>query len=200
MVATNARRRAAGVNYFSALLGVINANPRRYGGYIAHIGLITAAIGMTGSSVLRTDFETTLRPGEAVELREYTVRFDGIDAFEEPHRFVVGANLTVFIAGKQAGTLFPRLNYYTTRVGEPPITTPGVRSRADNDLYVNLLAFAQDGTTATLDVIVEPLVVWIWIGSFIVAFGALVSMWPRRRRSVFTAVPREEAYATAEAA
>ena len=83
---------------------------------------------------------------------------------------------------------------------EPPITTPGVRSRADNDLYVNLLAFAQDGSTATLNVIVEPLVVWIWIGSFIVAFGALVSMWPRRRRSAFTAVPREQAYATAEAA
>jgi cytochrome c-type biogenesis protein CcmF len=200
VVATNARRRAAGVNHLRALLGVINANPRRYGGYVAHIGLITSAIGMTGSSVLRTDFETTLRPGEAVEMREYTVRFDRVEAFEEPHRFIVGAHLTVLVDGKEAGTLFPRLNYYTTRVGEPPLTTPGVRSRADNDLYVNLLAFERDGSSATLDVIVEPLVVWIWIGSFIVAFGALISMWPRRRRSAFAAAPREDTYATAEAA
>jgi cytochrome c-type biogenesis protein CcmF len=155
---------------------------------------------MTGSSALKTDFKTTLRPGEAVEVREYTVRFDRLDAFDEPHRFVVGANLTVFIDGREAGTLFPRLNYYTSRAGEAPITTPGVRSRADNDLYVNLLAFAQDGSTATLDVIVEPLVVWIWIGSFIVAFGALITMWPRRRRTAFTAVPHEEAFAAAEAA
>ncbi|HUF50497.1 MAG TPA: heme lyase CcmF/NrfE family subunit [Longimicrobiales bacterium] len=194
-----ARRRATGGTFAGALLGLINANPRRYGGYIAHIGLITSAIGMTGSSVLQQDIEATLRPGQAVELREYTVRFDSLDGRDEPHRFVVGANLTVLIDGRETGTLFPRLNYYRAR-GDEPITTPAVRSRPDKDLYVNLTAFARDGTTVTLHVIVEPLVVWIWIGSFIVAFGALVSMWPRRRRPAFAGVSREQPFAAAEAA
>jgi len=178
-----ARRRAGGGGWGASLLGLIGANPRRYGGYIAHLGLIMASIGMTGSSVLKDELEATLRPGQAVELREYTVRLDRLRAMEEPHRFIVGADVTITADGDDAGTLMPRLMFYNARPGEPPITTPAVRSRADNDLYINLLAFSENGTTATLHVIVEPLVVWIWIGSFVVAFGALVGLWPRRRRA-----------------
>jgi cytochrome c-type biogenesis protein CcmF len=178
---TAARRRAGGGPFYVSLIGLINANPRRYGGYIAHLGLIMSAVGMTGSSVLQSDIISTLRPGQSVELRGYTVRFDELWADDEPHRFVVGANLTVLIDGNRAGRMDPRLNYYRTR-GEEAITTPSVRSRAHQDLYVNLLAFEQNGSSATLHVIVEPLVVWIWIGSFVVAFGALISMVGGRRR------------------
>ncbi|MGH7448703.1 MAG: heme lyase CcmF/NrfE family subunit, partial [Longimicrobiales bacterium] len=177
---TAARRLAAGGGRAASLIGLIQANPRRYGGYIAHLGLILSAIGMTGSSVLQSDAVATVRPGESMELRGYTVRFDELWADEEPHRFVVGANLTVLIDGREAGRMDPRLNYYRSR-GEEAITTPAVRSRPHNDLYVNLLAFERDGSSATLHVIVEPLVVWIWIGSFVVAFGALISLVGGRR-------------------
>jgi cytochrome c-type biogenesis protein CcmF len=179
---TAARRRASGTGWLQSLTGLVNANPRRYGGYIAHLGLIMSAIGMTGSSVLQSDIVSTLRPGEAVELSGYTVRFDELFANNEPHRFIVGAHLTVLIDDRPVGRMDPRLNYYRMRGGEDAITTPSVRSRAHQDLYVNLLAFAQDGSTATLHVIVEPLVVWIWIGVFVVALGALTSMLGGRRR------------------
>jgi cytochrome c-type biogenesis protein CcmF len=191
-VGTAARRRAGGQNWVAALLGLINSNPRRYGGYIAHMGLIMAAIGMTGSSVLKDELEATLRPGQSVELQEYTVRFDQLRGEDQPHRFVVGADLVVTVNGRDGGTMNPRLMFYRMREGEP-ITTPSVRSRLNKDLYVNLLAFEQDGSSATLHVIVEPLVAWIWIGSFVVAFGALVGMWPRRRRP--PVVRREREYA-----
>ncbi|HSJ30160.1 MAG TPA: heme lyase CcmF/NrfE family subunit [Longimicrobiales bacterium] len=184
-----ARRRAGGGGAVSSLFGLINANPRRYGGYVAHLGLIMSAVGMTGSSVLQSDIVATVRPGEAIELAGYNVRFDELWANEEPHRFVVGANLTVLIDGREAGAMDPRLNYYRSR-GEEAITTPSVRSRAHQDLYVNLLAFERDGSSATLHVIVEPLVVWIWIGSFVVAFGALISMVGGRRRTPPVVRPR----------
>lgn len=177
-----ARRRAGGGNFPAALAGLIRANPRRYGGYVAHLGLIMSAVGMTGSSVLQSDVISTVRPGEAIELRGYTVQFDNLEAADEPHRFVVLANLTVLIDGDPVGRMDPRLNYYRSR-GEEAITTPSVRSRPHQDLYVTLLAFEQDGSSATLHVIVEPLVVWIWIGSFVVAFGALISMVGGRRRA-----------------
>ncbi|HSK21102.1 MAG TPA: heme lyase CcmF/NrfE family subunit [Longimicrobiales bacterium] len=186
---TAARRRAGGGGAIASLFGMINANPRRYGGYVAHLGLIMSAVGMTGSSVLQSDIVATVRPGEAIELAGYNVRFDELWANEEPHRFVVGANLTVLIDGREAGAMDPRLNYYRSR-GEEAITTPSVRSRAHQDLYVNLLAFERDGSSATLHVIVEPLVVWIWIGSFVVAFGALISMVGGRRRPPPVVRPR----------
>lgn len=71
------------------------------------------------------------------------------------------------------------MNFYPT--SDQPVPTPTVRSRPAGDLYINLQAFAQDGTNATLRVIREPLVPWIWIGGMIVCLGALVSLGAGRR-------------------
>jgi cytochrome c-type biogenesis protein CcmF len=79
----------------------------------------------------------------------------------------------------------PRLNFYNT--SEQPIATPAVRSRASGDLYLNLMAVERDGSTATIRMIVEPLVPWIWTGGFIIVLGAVISIWPTRRREMATA-------------
>ncbi|MEX0890608.1 MAG: heme lyase CcmF/NrfE family subunit [Gemmatimonadota bacterium] len=176
VTATLARRRAAGSGFLGALTGVVRANPRRYGGFLAHIGLVLIAIGIAASSIFRLDREVTLRGGESVAIHDYVVRFDQLRAEQEPHKVVVYAQLTAFTAdGKELGRMYPALNYYEMRGGEP-ITTPAVRSRLDEDLYINLLAFEQNGANATLHVIIEPLVAWIWIGTGVVAFGALISL------------------------
>jgi len=177
---TRARRRATGEAWPVALVKLVRANRHRYGGYLAHIGLVSIAVGVAASSTFRRDVEATVRPGEAVALGSFSVRFDRVWGREEPQRFVIGADLTVFQDGREVGRLEPRLNFY--RSSEQPITTPAVRSRASGDLYVNLLAFERDGSTATLQVILEPLVPWIWIGGGIIALGALIAAWPESRR------------------
>jgi cytochrome c-type biogenesis protein CcmF len=84
--------------------------------------------------------------------------------------------------GEQAlGRMQPRLNFYNGR--QEPITTPAVRSRPRNDLYVNLLAFEPNGANATFSVIIEPMVFWIWVGGFMIAMGGFFSAWPVRRRT-----------------
>jgi len=112
-----------------------------------------------------------------------------MDAWEEPHRLVIAAELTAFDGERELGPLDPRQNIYNGRA--EPITTPAVRSRPERDLYVNLLAFAEDGSTATLSVIVEPLVWWIWVGGMIAAIGGVMASLPKRRRRavVRTATP-----------
>jgi cytochrome c-type biogenesis protein CcmF len=179
---TAARRRAGGASWPGALWGVMNSNPRRYGGFTAHIGLIMMVVGITASSVFKLEREATVRVGEMVRLQEYTVQFQELWADDQPHRFVVGARFDVFVNGRPAGEMNPRLNYYRMRGGEEPITTPAVRTRAHKDLYMNLLAFERDGSSATVTVITEPMVVWIWIGSLIIALGAAFGVWPRRER------------------
>jgi cytochrome c-type biogenesis protein CcmF len=193
---TAARHRAGAGSWIASFWGLVNGNPRRYGGYLAHLGLIMSAVGMTGSSVLKAETKATLAPGESVQLREYTVRFDEMQAREEPHRFVIKSMLTVMVDGQEVGKLDPRINYYDARANDP-VATPAVRSRADNDLYVSLQAFENDGSSATLQVLVEPLVVWIWIGSFVVAGGALFSLWPRRRRTPLRAQPVDDSLVAA---
>jgi cytochrome c-type biogenesis protein CcmF len=81
--------------------------------------------------------------------------------------------------GAVIGLLDPRMNFYPR--SEQPVPTPSVRSRPQGDLYLNLQAFAQDGSNATIRAIVEPLVPWIWVGGFVVFAGSLISMWPTAR-------------------
>jgi cytochrome c-type biogenesis protein CcmF len=177
-----ARRSAHGEAVPVAISRMIRANPRRYGGFMAHIGVVMLTVGIAGSSMFTQEVEATLRPGQTLTLGGYDVRFDELWGREEPQRFVVAADLAVLRDGRQIGMLTPRLNFYRGR--EEPITTPSVRSRAHEDLYVNLLAFESDGSSATVHVLVEPVVVWIWIGGFVIAFGAFVAVWPWKKARI----------------
>ena len=180
-----ARMKAHGENPATALGRLVQKNPRRYGGYLAHIGMLVAAIGIIASSTFTLDHEATLRRGETVTVGDYTIRFADIFAANEPRRFVVTAGLDVIVDGERVGRLDPRLNYYNS--SDQPIATPAVRSRMHEDLYINLMAFERDGSMITLRVLVEPLVIWIWIGGGLIGLGALVAF---RYRSPQDRAPR----------
>jgi cytochrome c-type biogenesis protein CcmF len=56
-------------------------------------------------------------------------------------------------------------------------------------LYVNLSAFEPNGEHATVKVIVEPLVPWIWFGGFVIVLGAVIGMFHRGRRTTVPPPP-----------
>ena len=176
-----ARTRVHAEPFPRALARLIRGNRRRFGGYTAHIGAIVTAVAIAASSTFRTEHEQTLRPGETMSVRGFTVRLDSLWARPEPQRFVVGADVSVLDGSRRVGRMDPRMNFYRSQ--NEPVPTPSVRSRPAGDLYVNLMAFERDGSSATLRAIVEPLVPWIWTGGGIIVLGALVSMWPTHRRA-----------------
>jgi cytochrome c-type biogenesis protein CcmF len=174
-----ARVRAHGEAAPVALARLVAANRRRYGGYVAHIGVVSIAVAIAASSTFKIEREATLKRGAAMTVDKYSVRLDSVWGREEPHRAVVGSTVTVLRGGRDIGQLEPRMNFYATQ--QQPIPTPAVRSRPSGDVYITLMSFANDGSTATLKVIIEPLVPWIWLGGLIVCCGALISMWPAAR-------------------
>ena len=191
---TRARVRAHGEAYPTALARLVRSNNRRFGGYIAHLGVIAMALGIAASSELKSETQATLRPGETMQVRDYTLKFDKVWGKEEPHRVVIGADLLVFKGDKQVGKLDPRTNFY--RVRNEPVPTPSVRERPLHDLYANMMSFERDGSNATFIVYYQPLVGWIWIGGFVVALGAMIGlMRPRKRPARVTRVEEPEAVA-----
>ncbi|HEX5727450.1 MAG TPA: heme lyase CcmF/NrfE family subunit [Longimicrobiaceae bacterium] len=174
-----ARMRSGGERPWTALGRLVAANRHRYGGYVAHLGVVALAVGIAASSTFRAEQEQTLRPGESMRAGPFELRLERLWSADEPQRFVVGADVRVFRGGRDLGVMDPRLNFY--RVRNEPVPTPAVRSRL-TDLYLNLMAFERDGSTATLSVVREPLVSWIWLGGGIVALGALIALWPQRRK------------------
>jgi cytochrome c-type biogenesis protein CcmF len=168
------RRRAHGEAPPVALARLVGANRRRYGGYIAHLGVLTVTLGIVASATFRSEREATLKKGEVMAIGPFTVRLDDVYRRDEPQRMVLAAGVTILKGGREVGRMEPRMNFYPTQ--DQPVPTPSVRSRPAGDLYINLQAFAQDGSNATLRVIREPLVPWIWAGGMIVVLGALVSL------------------------
>jgi cytochrome c-type biogenesis protein CcmF len=180
-IGARARRRAHGESWPTAVVRLIRGNRRRYGGYIAHIGALFVAIGVTASSTFRTEREATLVPGQTLTVAGNTVRLKNVWGREEPQRSVFGATLDVVGKdGAAIATIEPRMNYY--HVSDQPVPTPDVRSSIKGDLYVNLMAFEPTGANATVKVIVEPLVPWIWFGGFVIVVGAIIGMFHGPRR------------------
>jgi cytochrome c-type biogenesis protein CcmF len=178
----SARRRIAGRAPVLAFLDLLTRNGRRYGGYVVHTGIVVIAAGLAISGSWKTEREVTLRRGEQLEMDEYTVQFDEVWGREEPQRFVVGATFQVWRGERYLGEKQPRMNYYPT--SQQPIATPAVFTSVSKDLYLTLMAFDNDGGEhATVRVIVNPAVAWLWIGGLIVGIGALIAIWPHRRRA-----------------
>jgi cytochrome c-type biogenesis protein CcmF len=179
VIGARARQAAHGEPFGTALVRLVNGNRRRYGGYVAHFGIFVSAFGIAASSAFRSESEATLRPGETMAVGRVTARLKGVWGKEEPQRSVIGATVELVKDGKAYATLSPRMNFYP--MSQSPIPTPDVRSTPLGDTYMNLMAFQQDGSTATIKVILEPLVPWIWLGGGIICLGAVLGAWPVRR-------------------
>jgi cytochrome c-type biogenesis protein CcmF len=181
VVGIRARVRARGEGPFAAARGLFGANARRYGGYVAHLGILMISLGIIASSSFTVDREYTLDRGETAMVGDYTLRFDDIWGTEEARRFSITAEVAVLKGGEQIGVLHPRLNYY--RMSDQPIATPAVRTRAHEDLYLTLMAFDQQGESVTIRALVEPLVGWIWVGALVIGVGAFIALGYRSRRA-----------------
>lgn len=164
-----------------ALSGLVAGNRRRYGGYVVHGGVLMAAVALAASWNHRVEQQATLKVGDALSVGGVFVTLDGLRAIDEPNRYAVAADVTIEKDGQVLDRRAPRLNYYATR--QEPVPTPSVRSTVRGDVFLNLVSFEQDGSAATLKVVLMPLVVWLWLAGAVMALGTLVAMWPEGRRA-----------------
>jgi cytochrome c-type biogenesis protein CcmF len=159
---------------------LFTTNPRRYGGYVAHVGVFMVCAGIVASATYTLERDVTLKKGESVAVGPYTVGFSETWGREEPHRFVVGADMIVKRGDTVLDTIAPKMNFYNTQ--QQPIPTPAVRSTMRDDVYLTLMAFERDGSQVTVRAFVEPLVWWIWYGGMVVMAGGLIALYPAKRR------------------
>ncbi len=189
-----ARGRQYRENFLAALFNLVEYNRRRYGGYIVHIGVMLMVIGIAGSTFYKADTQANLKKGETVSLRQYTLRFDGLKEIQRENYSAVIANLTVTENGKPTGMLFPEKDFYPQQ--EQPTSEMAIRSTLVEDLYIILAGWEGDGS-ASLKVIVNPLIIWLWIGWMVLIGGSVIALLPdpREERAIERVRARQPAFA-----
>jgi len=174
------RAEKLGEPLLSALLNTWKTGHRRAGGYVVHFGVVLIAVAIAASSVYRSETELTIREGQTKSFMSYDITYTGTERVDEPHRWSRVARFDVTKAGAPAGTAEPRLNHY--KKSNQAIGTPTVISGLDEDLYLSLVQVDTEGKMASLSVVVEPLVWWLWFGGGVMLLGSIISGWPTRRR------------------
>ena len=84
----------------------------------------------------------------------------------------------VYRGGRKLTTVQPERNLHSNVQGA--VTEVALRSNLKEDLYVVLASLEADGLAA-FQVLINPMVIWLWIGGFVLILGTLVSAWPSRR-------------------
>lgn len=174
----SARMRAHQENLLTALATLVSRSRRRYGGYIVHFGITLMFIGFLGQA-WSVNKETALKPGESFTVEGYTLRYDGPREEVDPSKRMVFTDVTVLAAGsnKEVGKLAPAKFFYKKNP-EQPTTEISVLHSVRDDLYVVLGSLNGGTRLASLQIHINPLVSWIWVGVIILIFGASISLWP----------------------
>ena len=171
------RRTSTGTDLFTAMVGLVSRNKRRYGGYIVHVGIVLMFMGFAGEGFGR-DEQALLKPGQTVQVDRYVLRLDAIRATDDDQKQMVTAQVTVMdTAGKTLGTMYPAKWFYRSRPQEPTTEVAIQRSLAE-DLYIVMAAFELGEQSASVEVHVNELVNWIWIGFGLMALGTGIALLP----------------------
>ena len=62
-----------------------------------------------------------------------------------------------------------------------PATEVAIRSNLREDLYVILASYDLRSQIATVSVMINPLMIWMWIGGIVMALGTLLALSPQRK-------------------
>jgi cytochrome c-type biogenesis protein CcmF len=174
-----------------ALVNLVAKNNRRYGGYVIHLGVLIAFVGIVGSQFFKAEVKKSLQVGQSFSIGSYVLRYDGLASTETTHLDRFTARVSVFRDGRLISVMTPAKLFY--RVEQQPATQVAIRSTPFADLYLVLAGIDDSGKRATLQVFLTPLVFWLWAGGLIMVFGVVIVMWPnvRERAAIAAALGRE---------
>jgi cytochrome c-type biogenesis protein CcmF len=156
------------------------SNPRRYGGYVVHLGVALMVIGFAGS-LGRTQTEVIATPKDTFAFAGYTFTYERLDRSSAPDKDVNLAVVELARGGRTVGTLRPQLNFH--RNWDQPQSEIAIRTSPTRDVYV-ILAGIDDATgEAIFRIHDNPLVVWVWAGAAVALLGGLAALLVRPRRA-----------------
>ncbi len=176
---TRVRMKNTHESFILALYEVISRAKRRYGGYLVHMGLVAMYFGFTGAAY-DTDKEAALHVGESMQVRGFTMRYDGSRMEVDPNKRMIFSDFTVFKNGQRVANISPAKFIYS-KPADTATTEVAIRSTLTEDIYAIMNSVNPQTKVGTFRIIVRPFVSWIWLGGLFMIFGTFVCMSPSVR-------------------
>jgi cytochrome c-type biogenesis protein CcmF len=143
---------------------------RRYGALIAHMGVVLMFIGIAGSGGYDTQKDVALKPQEATQVAGFNIVFDGLSEVQKENFVAMTANISVYKEKTLITKMQPSIAFYfkpETRSSEVDI-----RRTLAYDLYFALTEVDNNSHLINLNILVKPLINWVWLGSIIAVIGS----------------------------
>ncbi len=152
---------------------------RANGGMVVHLGVILICVALAASNSFTRSQEIDLVAGKVARFAGHT--FELMDVVEVRDQRSTSVRALVSVDGGRAYA--PSITKYT-RIGMN-VGTPSVRTSFSHDVYLTLEPpVRQDSDQARIKVFVKPMILWLWIGTFVMALGTVLAVLPGRRRSI----------------
>ena len=179
-----ARNKKFKESLFTALKMMVSKNRSRYGGYVVHLGIVFMFIGFTGHAFDK-EKEFSLKVGETDHVAGYEFELIQLSESERPNHYAWISDLRVTNHnGEFVTNLHPEKRVYFHRNPDvnrrQPHSELDIYSTLNKDIYSIFSAVDTENGVAFIKIMVNPLVRWVWIGGFILVFGTLIALWPRR--------------------
>jgi cytochrome c-type biogenesis protein CcmF len=98
---------------------------------------------------------------------------------DDGQKQMITAHLTILRDGRELGKMYPARWLYRKHEQEP-VTQVAIRRGFWADLYLVMPGFELKDQSASLQVVINPLVSWIWVGFGLLTVGTAIALLPER--------------------
>lgn len=165
---------------FATVLHRARGLPRSsWGTAFAHAGLGVALIGIVCETTWNSEYIATMKPKDVAHVAGYALKLDGLFQRQGPNYREMIAEFNVSRDGETLTVMTPSKRSFTTRGSST--TEAALLTRGASQLYVSLGDATAEGAIA-VRIYHKPLVLLIWWGPVLMAFGGVLSLSDRRLR------------------
>ncbi|AMA57265.1 heme lyase CcmF/NrfE family subunit [Bradyrhizobium sp. CCGE-LA001] len=165
---------------FATVLHRARGLPRSaWGSAFAHAGLGVALIGIVCETTWNSEHIATMKPNDVAQIAGYDVKLDGLLQRQGPNYREMIAEFNVSRDGEPVTVMTPSKRSFTTRGSST--TEAALMTRGASQLYISLGDATAEGAIA-VRIYYKPMVLLIWWGPVLMAFGGVLSLSDRRLR------------------
>jgi cytochrome c-type biogenesis protein CcmF len=150
-----------------------------HGSALAHAGLGIVVIGVVILSVWKEEHILTMKPGDQINVAQYTVTFVGEEPLKGANYDGISGRFLVKTGDREVASIVSEKRIF--KPSNMPTTEVGLVQGFFGDLYIVLGDDAGNGVR-NVRASYNPLATWIWLGALIMFIGGFMSLSDRRLR------------------